>query len=149
MFAAASRILLGFADAAFGTDVESRRLFTWWNQTPTEKPSAYNVIAAAVQGPLKQWAKNSRGYVDRQAGTDVWLIYREDVNGRPFLPASHEPKWGMHFFAAMCLVNTDGLPVDDVGNILTIPPEGKKKYVVTSAEVHMVTAHWHIETEAA
>lgn len=146
MFADAARILLGFADSAFGTDSGGRQLFTWWNQTPNEKPSAYNVIAAAVNGPLKTTAKNARGYVDRNDGTEVWLVYREAVNGRPFLPATHQPKYSMSFYSAFCLANADGLPVDDVGNILTIPPDGKKKHVIQSAEVHMISGHWHIET---
>lgn len=149
MFQAAADLLLQFAKSAVGTDSAGRQLFTWWNQVPGNIQSPYNVIAGAINGPLKEYAKNARGYVQRQDGREVWDICRRPVDGCPFLPETHRPDYGHFFHAAWCLVGPDGLPVDDAGNLLTIPPKGAWKLNVQSAEVHMASGHWYVETVPA
>lgn len=146
MFQSAADLLLQFAQAAVGTDADGRQLFTWWNQVPGDRHSAYNLIAGAVNGPLKENAKNLRGYVDRQDGREVWDIYRRPVGGCPYLPEAFRPDAGLFFYAAWCLPGPDGLPVDDAGNLMTAPPNGCRKLSVVNSEIHMVSGHWYVET---
>lgn len=146
MFQAAADLMLQFAQAAVGTDAVGRQLYTWWNQVPADRHSAYNVIAGAINGPLKEYVKNARGYVDRQDGREVWDIYRRPVGGCPYLAEAYRPDSGHFFFAAWCLPGPDGLPVDDAGNLMTVPPKGARKLNVISAEIHMSSGHWYVET---
>lgn len=146
-FAAAANILLSAADRMFSTDGDGLQLFTWWNQVPGNMQTPYNVVAAAVNGPLRENAKAAHGFVERDSGREVFDVYRRSINGRPFLPANRKPEHGHFFWSAMCIPGPDGYPVDADGNQLTIPPKDARKYRVENAETHLVAAHWHVEAE--
>lgn len=149
MFHPAARIFLSFADRALGTSSDGLQLFTWWNQVPDDRQSPYNVVAAAVNGPLKEMAKAAHGFTERDTGRIVFNIYRESINGRPFLPTNRKPERGHFFWAAMCIPGPDGYPVDADGNRLTLKPGDALKYGVDSAETHLVAAHWNVEATPA
>ena len=148
-FQPAARLILSVVDSMFCTAGDGLRLFTWWNQVPGDMQSPYNVIAAAMNGPLKENAKAGHGFIERDSGREVFDVYRESINGRPFLPANRKPEHGHYFWSAMCIPGADGYPIDDDGNRLTIPPKDAAKYCVDSAETHLVAAHWHVEATPA
>lgn len=149
MFHPAARLLLSMADICFATPDSGLKLFTWWDQVPDDRTSQRNVIAAAIEGPLKESLKAARGFLERDAGRVVFNIYREPVNGRPCLPPGREPQEGHYFEAAMCVPGADGLPCDTDGNLLTLAPPGAKKYRVESVETHLAAAHWSLEVSLA
>lgn len=148
-FHPAARFLLSMADLAYASSEDGRKLFTWWDQVPNERSTPRNVIAAAVNGPLKESARAARGFTERADGREVFNVFRETINGRPGLPPGRKPQRGHFFEAAMCLPGADGLPVDEDGNVLTLAPPGASKFRVDSAETHLAAAHWNVEAMPA
>lgn len=146
---AAARLLLQAADGFFCTDDSGLKMFVWFQQVAGDRQSAYNVVAGAVNGPLKEMAKLARGYSERATGTEIFDVFRESVNGRPFLPSGRKPERGMFFQAAMCIEGVDGSPIDSDGNRLEIPPKDAVKYEIMSAEAHLVSPHWTVEGQLA
>lgn len=149
-FASLAKSLLSFADSAVCSDASSRRLFTWWVQLPKERDAPKTVIAAAVNGPLRESAQAAHGFVERVIGREVFNVFCQPVNGRPYLPENRKPERGHTFQSAMCLVGSNGMPVNDAGEVMTVAPIDAAKFRVVSCERHpQVSSHWHVEADPA